>query len=161
MLINIEEFTLQRFKQVNLELLDTKFYGLDLDLEDIEIEVSFRPFKISETEIELFLHLRYLVSEGEDDDDGVNILHTDFVSEYTIEDKKVLQVEENETFFDLDLFIIMLTSTVSMARGYLVCQTKGTNIGDFILPLLSTEKLIENSSYKENNLIKLEDKVFE
>ncbi len=133
---------LNRFWQINLETSDIASYDNDCVLDK---EFHFTPIYVDEQTVDLFIHLRYVVIEGEDIEES--IYHADFISTFDMtESAEWFKVGEDDQYYiQLAAFNQLLFQTILLTNGYLTCQNKGTFLLNHLIPFTQKEEI--------NNLI--------
>lgn len=134
---------IKNIRELRWEFCDVLYLeNMDFDVKKFMSDINF-DFEVDSDEglIEIFFHTRYGLQLKENDE-KVQILHSDIELEFHIEDF-------NENFENIEeenkrkIISILLGITISTARGIIHSNTKGHLINKLILPIINPIKLLE------------------
>jgi len=147
-------FSQSSFTEVNFEVRDTDYFGLEINSDNLIFEINFTPYYKDINSTEIFLHTRYYIEHEKDK--KISIFHADYVSSFELSGD-MLQKQKNKTLIPLNTFYKLLGITISMSRGYFLARTIGHQINDFPFPILDPLKFTLESPYIYNDeFLKLE-----
>jgi|GEM_PF-5742079 len=144
------KFIVNNIKQLTFEYKEIESLGIPYAVENLRLDVRIQPNYVEKMRIDMFLHVRF---ELENEGKKISLLHTDFNIQFDIVSKRIIKKDTEGYLVKKSVFEQMLFALFFMAQGYLLNQTKGDILQEFIYLIKSPKNYLEEHPNRKKGYI--------